>query len=335
MTRLLCRLLVVACVLLGLAGVARAGSRDAARAAFDAAELARTELRFAEALAGYERAAAEDPTAPFAPRAISRARWLRDRSEGGFAPLVRLEQVRRRPIDASARAAVDALVRDAQTFPPGRVRAEARLVGAEAYLGTYGDPERAAATLETILADPSGDPLVRGLAAGELVTMHRARGDLSAALEVVRRYPELTVTISPELWRLGRRRTLERLSFALLAGILALGLAGFARLARRVGLRAAWGRVLRPWAVAVALYIGAGAALLGRAYGTEDPRPFLWLGLGVLGLDALARAWRQGSVLGGRGAKVGRAIVCALGVLAVAFLGLLHTEAGYLDGFGL
>ena len=61
----------------------------------------------------------------------------------------------------------------------------------------------------------------------------------------------------------------------------------------------------------------------------------LWLGVGVLGVDLAARAWRIGSRDGRPIARAARAVVCAAGVLAVAFLALERADAGYLESFGL
>jgi hypothetical protein len=308
---------------------------DEARVELDAAERAARELDFATALAAYERALELAPSASFAPKARARAADLRAHAEGAFAPLRALERVRRDPRLAADRAVVDGLARDADRFPDGRVRAEARLLAAGAYRHTFGDPGAAVAPLGAVLADGSADRLTRVLALDELVAIHRSMGALGAAREAVDRYPTLSPPLHAEIHRLVRRERLRWVSALWLGALALIGVASAARLGWRLGLRALPAAVVRPLAVAYALYVGAGAAVVARLYGTDDPRPFLLLGVGVLALDVLARAWRQAAVVQGPWARLARAFVCGAGVLALAFLALERTEAGYLESFGL
>ena len=76
-------------------------------------------------------------------RAGDRAEWLRSRSEGDFVPLTRLEKLRRDPAQSSDPAAVDGLAHDADSFPPGMVRVEARMLVSEAWLGRLHRPDDA------------------------------------------------------------------------------------------------------------------------------------------------------------------------------------------------
>jgi hypothetical protein len=92
---------------------------------------------------------------------------------------------------------------------------------------------------------------------------------------------------------------------------------------------------VRASSVAFALYIGGAASILVRVHGEGDVRPFLWLGFGVLAIDAAARAWRMGFVDERSVARVGRAITCGVAVLAVAFLALQYADASYLETLGL
>jgi hypothetical protein len=94
-------------------------TRAEATASFERAERASRERRFGEALAAYRQAAAIDPSAPFVPAARARAADLEAHAEGGFAPLARLEELRRDPARTSDRAAIEALERDAAGFPEG------------------------------------------------------------------------------------------------------------------------------------------------------------------------------------------------------------------------
>lgn len=331
---------VVVVVALGLsAAQAHASDQrapvDEAHLAFDAAERAARELDFTRALAAYERALELAPSASFTPAARARAADLRAHAEGGFAPLRALERVRRDPRLLADRAAIDALARDAERFPDGRVRAEARLLVAEGYRHMFGDPGAATGPLEAILADGSADRLTRVLALDELVAIHRSMGALGAARDVVDRYPALSPPLHAEIHRLIRRERLQKLSVLWLGALALIGAVSAVRLGWRLGPRALPAAVVRPLAVAYALYVGAGAAIVARLYGTEDPRPFLLLGVGVLALDVLARAWRQAAIVQGPTARLARALVCGAGVLALAFLALERTEAGYLESFGL
>ena len=304
----------------------------AARALFDQAEQASRELRLADALRSYREALAADPSAPFAPAARNRAADLAARAEGGFAPLARLEAVRRDPARLGDRAAALAFERDVDAFPPGRVRSEARALLADALRRRLGDAEGAARALEQVLADPEADGVARGLALGQLVALHRERGDLAAARDAVDRHPDLAPGLRLEVIRASRRVTLRWIAAAALS-LLALVAAVAVLRAHRRG--EDLGRLLRPRAVALSLYLGGAAATLTRLHGGADPRPFLWLGLGVLGVDIAARSLQLAVPHLGRLARAGWALCCVAGVLAAAFLALERTDADYLEGFGL
>src|SRR5580658_6722828 len=88
---------------------------------------------FERALAAQRACLAKAPTSGWARSARNRIAWISARSEGAFSPLARLERVRHDPVLASDPASIDALARDAETFPPGRVRAEARMFVVEAW----------------------------------------------------------------------------------------------------------------------------------------------------------------------------------------------------------
>jgi len=310
-------------------------ARARARASYDQAERAASERRFAEALSAYQRALAEDPSSPIAPAARARAADLAAHAEGNFGPLARLEEVRRDPRRAADRGAILALAQDLRSFPPGRVRSEARLFVADALWHRLGEPRGAVVPLEEVLADPQADALLKGLALASLVALHRELGDLSAAREVVERYPDLAPNQRREVLRLVRRERLRWASFGLVGGLGVIGVASFFRAARSMPLHEVKREVVRPLAVAFALYLGAAGAVLVRLYGEGDVRPFLWLGVGVLGVDLIARAWRIGSRDARPAVRLGRAVACAAGVLAVAFLALERADAGYLESFGL
>jgi tetratricopeptide (TPR) repeat protein len=311
-------------------------ARTAAQQSFDHAEQAFQAERFAEALAAYREAVAVDPSARFALTARARAADLAAHAEGDFVPLARLSLVRRDPTKLRDRAAVEALAADVATFPPGRVRGEAALVIADAWWHHLGEPRRAVAPLAAVVADEAGDRLTRSLALSELTRLQRELGDLDAALAAVERFPDLAPATRDEVRTLVRRGRLRTAAIAVLAILGVVGLASIARAAPRLGGLGEIPRaLLPPLAVAFSLYLGGAAAVLVRLRGDGDPRPFVWLGLGVLAVFAVARAWRLGWGAGGPSARALRGVLCAVGVLAAAFLAVERTDASYLEGLGL
>jgi hypothetical protein len=87
-------------------------------------------------------------------------------------------------------------------------------------------------------------------------------------------------------------------------------------------------------ALGVALWLGAGGALLARAYDASDPAPFIRLAFVVLPIALLARAW---GLVGAptRAARAGRAAISAQAALAASFLVLESVDPRLLAGFGL
>jgi hypothetical protein len=100
---------------------------------------------FERALANQRSCMERAPYGSWARSARLRIGWISARSEGAFEPLARLQRVRGDPKLGGDRAAVEALARDADSFPPGRVRAEARMFAAEALARTKGAEEEAMA----------------------------------------------------------------------------------------------------------------------------------------------------------------------------------------------
>lgn len=311
--------------------------REEARAAFERGESAAREMRFGEALERYEEAARTDPTAPFAPVARARAEDLREHSEGGFGPLATLEEVRRDPRKNRDARAIAALDEAARGFPDGPVRGEALLVAAQAYTHVLKEPDRGAAALERILADPHAERTTRTLALSEVVALHRARGDLEAARKAVSRDPELLPSLTHEVIVAVRRVWIARGCVGVLGALAALGLWGVVAAARRLGdARKVVPLVVRPGALAFAFYVGGGGAVLVRLQGGEgDPLPFLGLGLGIALTGMLARAWAVGFQGADRKRAVLRGAVAGAGVIAMAYLVLWKISGDYLTPLGL
>jgi hypothetical protein len=306
-----------------------------ARSAYELAERSATELRFAEALVAYDQAIALDPSASFVRIARARVADLRAHAEGDFVPLTRLESVRRNP--SATRDDIETLARDAEHFPPGRVRSEAQLVVAEAFWHRFGTPDLAAKALDTTLSDASADRLTRSLALSELVALERERGRLDAAVRVLDRFPDLAPSLRAEVRRLVRRVWIGRVAMGLVFAVLLIGIVAVVRAIfwHRRDADAVLRAAVQTRSVAFALYIGGAGSLLVRVHGEGDVRPFLWLGFGLLAIDAAARGWRMGFVDERTFARVARAMTCGAAVLAIAFLALQYADAAYLETLGL
>jgi hypothetical protein len=331
---------------------ARPPDLDAARAAFERAavsddptaaaeglyllaEMDDESFLFASALARYKASFARSPSSPYTPRAVSRASWLREHSEGDFAPLVRLETVRRDSALANNPAAIDALAKDADGFPPGRVQVEARMLVAEAYIGRMHRSDEGLAELKRVASDRHADVLTARQAAREIVDAYVAEGDLDAAARAARELGnKLDPKVGRDLARLARRRTLHRVAIFNVVAVLlcaalslALGKGSWGALAREL-------RRFGPFALAFVVYVGLIGGWLASSYESGNALPFILLGGATLLLGAAARAW---AVTGSprRWARGLRAALCASSVVAAGFLLLERIDASYLAGFGL
>lgn len=294
-------------------------------------------MEFRRAVQLYRELLDAYPSFSKAPRARARAEDLEAHAEGDFGPLTRLETVRRDPALASSPEAIASLERDAESFPAGRVRAEARLLCGGAWLGRLGDPPRAIRPLSALLRDETADPLLRRLALGQLVDARRATGDLAAAVDDVNAFPELFPALRDTVLREARRVWIRWGAVSLVALVFAVGSFAWLRLARASGLKNAARIVFRPLALAYAAWLALIGAALARGYDASDPTPFLLLGAGIVVIDAAARAWSAASLraLITRIPPSLRAALCIAAVLATAFLALDASDVAYLDSFGL
>lgn len=312
--------------------VAASADVDAsAQALYFLAEMDDKDLLFARALERYKASVARSPSHRYAPRAIARADLLRRHAEGNFAPYARLEQVRRDPALANAPEAIDALAHDAESFPPGLVRVEARMVVAEAYLGRMHRRDDGITVLRQITKDPAADPLTVRQASRELVDALVASGDLAGAAAASRSGDP---RLGEEVKTLARRKNLHWIAIAALT---AFALVAAVVLARGRSRRAAVAQAVRSW-TRIALPFVAWMAILGgmlaSQYESGHALPFALLALAVFVLTLVARAsGAAGS--NAPAAKAARAVLAAAGVMAAAFLVLESVDTGYLEGFGL
>jgi hypothetical protein len=306
---------------------------SAADALYYLAELDDSALRFDSAMSRYDAAVSRLPSGRFTPRAKSRAHELRTHSEGGFAPLVRLETVRRSPEFASDPAAIDALARDAASFPQGKVRVEARMLAVEAYLGRLHRAKDALPLLRLVADDPVADVVTARVAASDLVDAYVEAGDLALALDAAHGYPRLVdQDRETTIRRLMRRRPLRWVASGDLALLCTFALLAIARPGRAAALRGV--RKIAPMALAFAAFACGVGGLLASSYEQTSPYPFTSMFPTVFVVILLARC----SSANGSSAPIARtlrATVAFSGIFAAAFLLLDHMDPVYLQGFGL
>jgi tetratricopeptide (TPR) repeat protein len=289
---------------------------------------------FRAALELYDLVRTRYPSSRDAPQAEARAAELRAHSQGDFEPLKRLERVKRDPALASSREAIDALVRDAEGFPPGRVRIEAWSLAAEAYARRLGQPELALPLYERIVDEAKDDPVSVRHAAREAIAILTARGDFDRARDVARRAhdPKLQADVA----RVVRRRQLHLACIFVLVCAVAMAGAAWAAAARAGAIMRVLGaaKKIAPLALGYAAYVGGVGALLATSYEGGTMRPFVLFGVALGPVLLFARAWSAAG-RATRGARAGRAAVCAAAALATAFLLLESVDVAYLEGLGL
>jgi hypothetical protein len=295
------------------------------------------ESAFGPALAEYRQAVVAAASTRWALRASDRIDWLRARSEDDFRPLTALERVRRNPTVAADPAAIDELARQADAFPPGTVRVEARMLVAEAWLGRMHRPEAAVAALRAVSDDPKADHLTARLAERELVDVLATSGRIDEAAAEARSHANrLDARFVRQVVRLKVRRSVRYGALGVIGSFGALAAISIGRAARRGALGVAAGelRRLAPVATLFVAFVALGGGLLASNYESGNASPFLLLGVAVLPLVLVARAW--GAVgSGSKPARVARALLCAVTVLAAAFLLLDSVHPQFLEGFGL
>ncbi len=292
---------------------------------------------FAQALVDDRAAIDAAPNTRWALRASDRIDWLHARSEGSFAPLARLERVRRDPEASSDPATIDALARDLEAFPPGPVAVEARMLVAEAWLGRMHRPGDAIRLLRQVADDRKADPLTQRLAERELVDALVATGRIDdAAAEAKAHKNRLDLRFVTQVQRLLVRRAVRWGSLGVLAAFALLAATGLVRAGMRRNLGTALHelRKLSPVAALFVVFVAVGGGILASKYESGNAAPFLVLGAGILPLLLVARAW---SAVGSQtaAARGARALLCGATVIAAAFMLLDTLGPQYLTGFGL
>jgi hypothetical protein len=316
---------------------ANAAGDLAAEALFTLAQWDERDFQFAQALARYEASYAKSPSNRYAQRAMNRISQLKAHSEGDFAPLARLERVRRDPVLSNDPSAIDALVRDAESFPPGLVRVEARMLVGEAYVGRMNRHAEGIAILRSVVDDPKSDPLTARQAARLLVDTMAQDGATDRAASTAR---DLRTKLDPafvtSIERRVRRRTLHVAAIGdliALATFVAVALA----LAKRRERLPAVGDALRksaPLAIGFAVYIALVGGFLASSYEAGNAKPFLFFGAAVVPIFFAARAWGAAGTQT-PAARFARAALCGSAMIAAAFIVLERVDPAYLEGFGL
>lgn len=308
---------------------------EAALGGFYLAVVADERMDFAAALAGYRAFVAHDPGSRWAARALARIEDLEAHAEGDFVPLVALERVRRDPALARDAAAIAALERAADGFPPGRVRSEARMLVGEAWLDRLNRPRDALRVFLALARDPAAPQGERDLAGERALAARMQLGEETRA-ESELRHSHAGGGVVDMARTLGRRRRIAYGAEVLLVGLALVGVASVARALRRGQGRALVRVWLRPMQLVQLGMLTLGGALLARRTDDHDPGPFLLLALGALALYLTATAWNLTAPPdASRTARALRAALCALGVLAVAFLAMFTQDPMMLEGIGL
>ncbi len=259
-------------------------------------------------------------------------------ADEGNPPLsTRLEQIRNDPSLSNDPAVLEALAAQASVAPATSVRAEARLVVAEAWLGRLHRKDDALEMLRQVAGDPAADALTARLAEREILDTWIAEGRVLAAARETRAHESLVdARFAKRMRKLERRFWLRAAALGEIVVFALLATLALVRAKRRHGLAPALDalRAFAPAAVSFAAFVGIVGGSLASQFETGNAAPFLLLGAAALPLLLLARAW---SAVGtpAAAARVGRGMVCAASALATAFVLLEYWSPIYLEGFGL
>ena len=249
----------------------------------------------------------------------------------------RLSEVRNDPDLSNDGTALEDLAAQANAARATPVRAEARMVVAEAWLRRLHRIDDGLEMLRRVADDPAADALTASLAERDILDTLIAKGHIAAAAREVRAHEsQVDWRFAKQVRKLERRLWLRAAALGELTLFAALVALAFVR-SKRIHRLATTFDALRgfaPAAVAFSAFLGIGGGLLASQFEAGNGFPFFLLGAAVAPLLLLGRAW---SAIGAAGAaaRVGRGLVCATSTLAAAFVLLEFCSPMYLEGFGL
>jgi hypothetical protein len=260
------------------------------------------------------------------------------RADSAVASLAaRLGEIRDDPTLSSDPAAIEGLAVLAADAPATSVRAEARMVVAEAWLGRLNRTEDAVRMMRLVASDPEADALTARLAEREIVDVLIARGEIQSAVREVSAHESLVdPKFARQVRKLERRVWLRATALGVIGAFASLATLALVRAKRRrtLGPALAVLRGFAPVAVSFAAFVGITGGLLASQFEAGNATPFLFLGAAVAPLALLGRTW--GAVGSAHvAARAGRAFACAASTLSTAFVLLDYCNPMYLEGFGL
>lgn len=294
------------------------------------ADRAESDARPKDAVALWREGFAAAPTSRLAGRCERRIAYLTERGEGHYAPLADLMRMRRLPTSALCAPVLDGYARRLDGYPPGRARREGRELVADAWLGRLGDADRGRLAYARWLAEPGVDGVERRLAASGLARAYAQLGESGAALTALERVGLGASNEAKALRRSARRSVLRVLSWSLLAGFVALGLAlGGVRGLRLARLRSA----LTLMRLAAGAWVLLGPLLIAWRFDHAATDTFVTLALAGAVVLLAAAVFGAGLV----DASAARRRMVAVAAFAATFgAGFLVLErAGFLLGLGL
>lgn len=321
----------------GRAGDAR--QRDlAARASFLLGDLDEGARRYADAVSRYEDVLAIDPGNYHAGTARARLESLA-RYRAGYAELARLDEVRRTPAKQADARELEALVAHARgwtTLPA--IRAEALLFAATAFDARLGDRAKACELALVVARDGAADPTTRARAFEIYYAAALARRDWDGLRANVLDDPGAPAGLKGLARRELRRPTLHRAALGVVALGGAAGVVALASTVLRKRAAVALEVLLAPRALVFLAVTILGGAAIAELWTREMGMHFLTFGTALLGVHALAAAWRGGFGDRAPPLRVVGGVTAAACVVAAAYLVLERGQmrgVPLLEGFGL
>ncbi|MBL8716381.1 MAG: hypothetical protein JNL79_10320 [Myxococcales bacterium] len=308
----------------------------AARAAFALAELDERSFAYAAALAHYRSVLRIDPGHWFATTARARAENLA-RYEGQFELLAVLDRVRKDPRRADDRAEIERLSTALATMPVGRVRTEGLLFVAQAWVGRFADPARAATPALTA-AREADDPALSTAGFDIAWTALQRTGDLARARAEIGIDPRAPEALRKAVAVAVRRALLHRVAIAVSAIALLAAVFALARVVRDRRGPVALRRILAPRALLFLAFAPLGSAFVAERWEPGMAPPFLLFGIGLVLAHLLSSLWASAFGRSPWPQRLVGAFVGAGFVVAAAYLALERSEVygtSFLSGFGL